>query len=147
MQQFIPQNQNFKAMVEEKMELNHFMNYLGFKITKIEAGNIEGSLKIEPQHRQQIGFIHGGVIATLADLVAGFAAYTLVGNKQTVVTAELKISYLNPGVGDTAFCRGFVLKAGQKLIFSEAEIFANNDNKEVLIAKASGTFAVIDVPA
>ncbi len=134
-------------MVEEKMELNHFMNHLGFKINKIEAGLIEGELKIEPQHRQQIGFLHGGVIATLADLVAGFASYSLVGNTQTVVTVELKISYFNPGVGDTAFCRGFVLKAGQKLIFSEAEIFVNNSGGETMVAKASGTFAIIELTA
>ena len=132
-------------MVEEKMELNHFMNHLGFKINKIEAGLIEGELNIEPHHRQQIGFLHGGVIATLADLVAGFAAYTLVKNEETVVTAELKISYFNPGVGDTAFCRGFVLKSGQKLIFSEAEIFVNNNGQDILVAKSSATFAIVEL--
>ncbi|OYU95317.1 MAG: thioesterase [Bacteroidetes bacterium B1(2017)] len=128
------------------MHENHFMNHLGFVVGKIEPGFIEGELRIEQHHKQQIGFLHGGVVATLADLAAGFASFTLVKKNQTVVTAEMKVSYLNPGLGPVAFCKGFVLKAGQKLIFAEAEIFTENNGILTLIAKGSATYAVIDTP-
>jgi uncharacterized protein (TIGR00369 family) len=121
------------------------MQHLGFKINKIEPGYVEGILNIEPHHKQHIGFLHGGVTATLADLVAGFASFTLVGAKQSVVTVEMKVSYLNPGVGNTAFCKGYVIKAGQKLHFAEAEIFVNNNGVEVLVAKGYATYAVLDI--
>jgi uncharacterized protein (TIGR00369 family) len=142
-QQFIPQNPDFEQTIIEKMKGNHFMNHLGFKATSIQAGIIEGYLEIEEHHKQQIGFLHGGVTATLADLTAGFACFTLVQKGQSVVTAEMKISYLNPGIGSKAFCKGYVLKAGQKLYFAEAEIFTENNGVLTFIAKASGTYAVI----
>jgi acyl-coenzyme A thioesterase PaaI-like protein len=69
----------------------------------------------------------------------------LVEAKQSVVTVEMKVSYLNPGVGNTAFCKGYVIKAGQKLHFAEAEIFVNNNGVEVLVAKGYATYAVLDI--
>lgn len=146
MSQFKPKNPEFLSFVEERMQENHFMQHLGFQITKMKAGFVEGSLAIAPEHRQHIGYLHGGVTATLADLVAGFASYTLVSAQQTVVTVEMKISYLNPGIGNHAFCRGYVIKAGQKLHFAEAEIYVNQDGNEVLVAKGYATYAVIDLP-
>lgn len=143
MQTFIPQNPDYQAVISEKMQGNHFMNHLGFKPLLVKSGYVEGFLDIEDHHRQQIGFIHGGVIATLADLVAGFASFTLVKAGEAVVTAEMKISYLNPGIGNKAICKGYVIKAGRMLHFAEAEIYAENNGEMVLIAKGYATYAVI----
>lgn len=138
---------DFKARIAKKMEQNQFMQYLGFIANSIEAGRIEGYLDVLDHHLQQSKFLHGGVTATLADLVAGFAAFTLVEKHQTVVTSDLKISYLNPGTGSKVLAKGWVLKAGSKLIFAEAEIISQEpDGRDVLIAKGSLTFAVVDIP-
>jgi len=142
---FIPQNPDYQQVTEEKIKENHFMHHVGLKIHKIEPGMVEGTLEIEKHHRQQIGFLHGGVTATLADVVAGFASFTLVKPNQGLVTIEMKVSYLNPGVGNMATCRGYVIKAGQKIHFAEAEIYVNNDGTETLIAKCCATYAVLDL--
>ncbi len=145
MQAFIPQNPNFEQMIKDKMAQNHFMNHLGFKPTLIEAAKVEGILEVKPEHKQQIGFLHGGVTATLADLAAGFAAFTLVKEGQTLVTIEMKVSYLNPGVGSHAKAIGSVIKIGQKMAFAEAEIYSVNNDIETLIAKSSATYAILDL--
>ncbi len=69
------------------------MHLIGFSINSIEEGKIEGVLELDEKHKQQKNFVHGGLIATLADIVCGFAAYTLVLPENHVVTAELKVSY------------------------------------------------------
>ena len=135
---------DFKEMIENKISANRFMHYLGFSITKIEAGLVEGELDLLKYHMQQADFLHGGVTATIADIVAGFAAFTLVKHSQNVVTVDLHISYLNPGLGNKLLAKGFVIKAGQKLFFSEAELWMENKSRKVMIAKASGTFAVVN---
>jgi uncharacterized protein (TIGR00369 family) len=140
---YIPRNPAFAAMIQSKLEKQHFMNFIGFRITGIEAGIIDGELQVSEQHRQQNGFLHGGVIATLADLVAGFAAFSLVEQHQTVVTAELKISYLNPGIGDKVYAKGWVLKPGNMLHFCEAEIWYEKEGEKMQVAKASATMAVV----
>jgi uncharacterized protein (TIGR00369 family) len=141
--QFIPQETGFVEMVKDKIGGNHFTNFIGFTIHTIEAGLIEGSLDLQQHHLQQMEFVHGGVTATLSDIVAGFSAYTLVKKGQGVVTVELKVSYLNPGLGEKLTAKGYVIKAGSKLFFCESEIYAVRGNTSTLIAKASATMALV----
>ncbi len=144
MQNFIPGNPDYQNLIREKMKANHFMNFIGFKSSLVQPGLVGGNLDILKEHQQQSGFLHGGVTATLADLVGGFAAFTLVKPGQMVVTAEMKVAYLNPGIGQTAFAKGYVIKAGNKLMFTESEIFVMKNGIETLIAKGYATYAVID---
>ncbi len=143
---FTPKDPNFKERIQHKMLANNFMQYIGFKATQIEAGKISGELILEEHHLQQSKFLHGGVTATLADLVGGFASFTLVKDNQTVVTSDLKISYLNPGIGQKVLAKGWVIKAGNTLHFAEAEIICVNEGLETLVAKGYLTFAVVNIP-
>ena len=137
-------NPDFKNTINEKLERQFFMQLLGFKVTKIEEGIIEGEVILQDAHKQHKGFVHGGVIATVADIVAGFAAVSLVPKDHHVVTVELKTSYLNPGLGEKLFAKGWVLKQGRKLNFCEAEVYSiSGKNEPVLIAKASATMATL----
>jgi len=134
---------DYKARIERFLERQEFMKHIGFDLNVIEEGRTEGRLKIEKIHKQQKGLVHGGVTASIADIVAGFAAYTTVPADCHVVTAEIKISYFKAGVGDELYAIGTVLKRGRKLNFCEAEVFIVSDGKRSLIAKASTTMAVI----
>lgn len=137
-------NPDFKNTINEKLDRQFFMQLLGFKITDISEGKIAGELELKDIHKQHKGFVHGGVIATVADIVAGFAAVSLVPKDHHVVTVELKTSYLNPGLGEKLFAKGWVLKQGRKLNFCEAEVYSvSGQNEPVLIAKASATMATL----
>jgi uncharacterized protein (TIGR00369 family) len=137
-------NPDFRADIKEKLERQEFMKLMGFEVTKIEVGRVEGELVLEQRHKQHKGFAHGGVIATLADIVAGFAAVSLVPKNHHVVTAEIKVSYFHPGVGDKLLAKGFVLKQGRKINFCEAEVYVVKGEQEpLLIAKASASMANI----
>lgn len=136
-------NPNYKSRVEQYLERQHFMKLVGFTLDLIEPGKAAGRLKLQQAHLQQTGLVHGGVTATLADIVTGFAAYTLVPETHHVVTAELSISYLLPGKGTELEAIGWVLKSGAKINFCESEIWALQGQERVLIAKASAVMATI----
>lgn len=137
-------NPDFEQDIREKLERQEFMKLMGFNVTKIEVGRVEGELMLEQKHKQHKGFTHGGVIATVADIVAGFAAVSLVPKDHHVVTAEIKVSYFNPGIGDKLIAKGYVIKQGRKLNFCEAEVYVvNGDAAPLLIAKASTSMATI----
>lgn len=140
---FTPQEPQFEEMVREKIAGNHFTNFIGFQIYDIKAGRIEGELALQKHHLQQMEFVHGGVTATVSDIVAGFAAFTLVKKGQGVVTVEIKVTYLNPGQGEKLIAIGQVIKAGSKLIFCESELWTQNGTAKTLIAKASATMAIV----
>lgn len=136
-------NSDFKSRVEQFLERQHFMKLVGFDLFVIEAGRTEGWLDLQLVHQQQTGLVHGGVTATLADIVAGFAAYTLVPADQHVVTGEIKISYFAPGKGDRLHAIGTVVKQGKKVNFCEAEVWCYQGEQRTLIAKASTTMVTI----
>ncbi|MGY3087740.1 uncharacterized protein (TIGR00369 family) [Hymenobacter sp. UYAg731] len=131
---------DLEIRIRRKLLGQGFMHLIGADLTVITPGRVEAELTLAGQHLQQHGFAHGGLIATLADLVAGFAAVTLVPEGVGVVTSDLKISYLHPGVGRRLRAIGWVLKPGRRLHFCEAEVWCD----DLMIAKASATMAVIE---
>jgi len=136
-------NPNFKQAILKKIEGQHFMHHIGFQIHTIEPGLIIGVMPIQNCHKQNTGFLHGGLVATLADIVAGFSASSLLPEGYHVVTGELKVSYLNPGLGDVVEAKGYVLKQGRKIYFCEAEIYCKSGLISTLIAKATTTMIVV----
>lgn len=117
---------------------------MGFELTSIEPGRVEGRLQVREMHEQQNGFVHGGVISTMCDMACGFSAYSLVEDGVQVFTTELKVSYLRPGKGETMYARGWVLKPGSMFHFCESEVYYLKDGEEVLVAKATSTMAVVN---
>ncbi len=141
---FTSKNQDFRALIADKLDRQYFMRHMGFELTKIEAGRIEGRLPVGQIHKQQNEFIHGGVVSTICDIVAGFAAFSLVEASKHVVTAEIKVSYLRPGKGKMLEAEGWVVKPGNHFSFCEAEVWDIRDSGRVLIGKATTTMAIID---
>ncbi len=136
----VPDSADLEARIRRKLIRQYFMHLSGADLTVIALGRIEAELPLGQQHQQQRGFAHGGLLATMADLAAGFAAATLVPDDHGVVTADLRVSYLHPAVGEKLTAIGWVLKAGRRLHFCEAEVWC--DGK--LVVKASATMAVIE---
>jgi uncharacterized protein (TIGR00369 family) len=137
------QNPEFRQAILEKIKGQHFMHHIGFEINTIEPGLIVGGMPIMPHLKQNTGFLHGGLVATLCDIVAGFSASSLLPPGHHVVTGELKVSYLNPGIGNWVEAKGYVLKQGRKIYFCEAEIWTHQAGGNVLVAKASTTMIVV----
>lgn len=123
-----------------------FPAFCGFDVTRVDRGVFETRLAVDAHHRQQDGFVHAGVMATMADHTAGYAAFTLVTEKERILTIEFKINYFKPAVGDTLLCRSRVVHAGKKIMVSESEVFSVTDGEERLVAKAMVTLMAV-VPA
>ncbi|MDQ3072606.1 MAG: PaaI family thioesterase [Bacteroidota bacterium] len=136
-------NPRFRQLIEDKLSRQHFMKHIGFGLTKIEPGYIEGEALMDTALQQQDGLVHGGVTATVGDIVTGFAAFSLVRDEDRVVTSDLKISYFRPGRGEKVLARGWVIKPGSRLHYCEGEIYVATGNEYTLIAKVYSIMAVI----
>ena len=126
-----------------KISKNVFMREIGFEITEIDEGRVKGRLNFAQMHHQQNGILHGGVTYTISDVVAGFAAYSLVAEGRQVFTVDARMSYLNPGIGEEFFAEGWVIKAGKRFHFCESEVYIIHDGERKVIAKGSSTMAVV----
>ena len=123
--------------------LSPFMIDLGVEPTAVSEGRITTQLPLAVRHMQHTAQAHAGVMATLADHSMGAAAQTLAPEGHWVLTAELKTSALRPGRGERLVCEASVLKAGRRISFTEAEVYAEQDGKRTLVMKASATMAIV----
>ena len=143
MKKLQPRNPKFRECTQLMISHNKFIAVLGFIFTKIEPGYLEGELEFKEMHHQQNGWLHGGVTATILDMIQGFASYSMVEEGQKVFTVEAKISYFNPGDAPKFFSRGGVVKPGKRFHFCEAEVYYIKNEEEIIVAKGSATMAVI----
>ncbi|MCD8264544.1 MAG: PaaI family thioesterase [Tannerellaceae bacterium] len=132
-------NPEIKQKLLERVRINPYVNYLGIELLTVEDGLIEDRMPLRDEQKQYSGVSHGGVLAALADTIAGYAAYTLTPPEKDVLTAELKVSFLRAAWGKVLTAKGYVIKPGRNVHFSECEIYC--DDK--LVCKASGTFCVV----
>ena len=116
-----------------------FIRSIGFVLLAAGEGWAETALDLKPEHRQQHGFAHAGVITTMADHTAGGAASTLVEGGSTVLTAELGVHLLRPAHGNRLECRADVVKAGRTLIVAEADVHCDGRH----VARLTSTLAVV----
>lgn len=140
----ITNNPEFRDTILAHLERQEFMKVIGATLTSIELGKVIAEIPLEKMHQQQIGLVHGGVTATIADIAAGFAGFTLVGPDEHTVTAEIKVSYLRPAKGTMLRAIGSVIKQGRTMHFCEAHVYCiNEQGDEELIAHATTTMAII----
>lgn len=130
-------------LIERIFHDAQFVQSLGIQLTSWGKGWCEARVSVLPTHRQQHGFVHAGVLMTLADHFCGGPAATSVSEGRDVITVENKISFLRPAIGDELTCRAEVLRAGKNILFVEAKIMATGEKGPVLAANASSTLAVI----
>jgi uncharacterized protein (TIGR00369 family) len=120
-----------------------FINYCGFKAEAIRHGYFQSRVYIEEHHRQQDGFIHAGVMATMADHTAGYAAFTTVPEDYQILTIEFKVNFLRPAHGGSLVCRSRIIREGLQIILGESEVFDQRGDEEVLVAKALVTLMAV----
>jgi uncharacterized protein (TIGR00369 family) len=120
-----------------------FIRYCQFEPEVIERGCFQSRVVIRAHHRQQDGFIHAGVMATMADHTAGYAAFTTVPEDFQILTIEFKVNFLRPAYGSSLVCRSRVIREGTQIVISESEVFDQREEGEILAAKALVTLMAV----
>ena len=118
------------------LEAQPFSNLLGAELTALEEGHAEITLEVRDDLKQQHGFVHGGVIAYLADNCLTFAGGSVLGDS---VTSEYKLNYVRPTIGHKLTARATVLSSGKRQAVCTCQVFVHGDHDETLVAVAQGT--------
>ncbi|MCF6232728.1 MAG: PaaI family thioesterase [Rhodobacteraceae bacterium] len=122
-----------------------FSQLLGTKLTRFEEGLAELRLTLKPEHLQQHGFAHGGVVAYLADNALTYAGGSVLGGN--VLTLEMKLNYTRPAIGEVLIARASVVSSGRSQAVCRCDVFAVAQGKEKLCAAAQGTIVPVSKPS
>jgi uncharacterized protein (TIGR00369 family) len=120
-----------------------FIAHLGIELESVAHGECHTCLQLRPEHLQQNRVVHAGVIATIADHTAGGAAGSVLASDSYPLTAGFNLNLLRAVTGARLTCHARVLKPGRMLIIAESEVFVDEGEQPVLVAKAVVTLAVV----
>ena len=139
MVRFEARNPAFAERVRDSFNRQGAMALLGAELTRIEPGLCEIRLNSRPEVSQQHGYIHGGIVGTIADSAGGYAAFTLMAADASVLTVEYKLTLLAPAAGDWIIARARVVKPGRSLIVSAIDVTVSKQGRETLCATSLQT--------
>jgi len=112
------------ARVQASFGQQSIMALLGAKLDAVEPGRVDIVLPYRADLCQQNGFLHAGISTTIADSAGGYAAFTLFGPDEEVLTSEFKMNFLAPAKGDRFVATGRVVKPGKRLSVCQVEMHA-----------------------
>ena len=115
----------------------NFLALLGADLESVEPGRVVISCRRREDLTQQQGFLHGGVVTSIADVTCGYTALTVIPEGQEVLTVEFKINLLRPVTGRKIIAAGSVIKAGKSLVITKAEVTDADSGK--IVAKMLAT--------
>ena len=106
-----------------------FMQVLGAEPVAISPGRVVLELPFRDALCQQNGFLHAGVITSIADSACGYAALTLMDPGSDVLSVEFKVNMLEPAIGERFRAIGTVVRSGRTLTVCSGEVVALTDGK------------------
>lgn len=122
-----------------------FSVFIGAELAGTGDGRVELRLSIGEHHKQNFGFVHGGVISYLADNALTFAGATKLGVPG--VTVEMKINYIRPAIGDYLIARAEALSGGRSQSVTRCDVFVVSKGEEKLCAAAQATIVSLPKPS
>ncbi len=124
--------------MDENTKNNEFINHLGLEMIEESSKYAKGRIPVKEELLNPFGTMHGGVLYSLADIVAGIAAQAS-GNR--CVTLSGSLNFLLPGT-DTKYiyCEAFLERMGKHTAVYRVEI---KDDEGKLLDTGSFTYFAI----
>lgn len=133
-------NPLFSDDIKRSFTRQLIMGSIGAELNLIEPGIVEITLPYRKDLTQQHGYLHAGVVTTIADSAAGYAAYSLMPAGAEVLSVEFKVNLLRPAKGDSFLARAEVIKPGKTLTVVRADVFGiSAGERRQLVATLQGT--------
>jgi uncharacterized protein (TIGR00369 family) len=116
-------NPRFAEDIKQSFAAQSIMTLIGAGLNAVEPGIVEIALPYRADLAQQHGYLHAGIVTTIADSAAGYAAYSLMPAGAEVLSVEFKVNLLRPARGASFLARAEVIKPGRTLTVARADVF------------------------
>jgi uncharacterized protein (TIGR00369 family) len=115
-----------------------YLEFLGFKLTSWKEGFARIEMPVRPEHRNTVGYLHGGVIASLLDIAGAVSGSFGISGEFVSVTINLNCNYMAPHKADVVVAEGELIRVTQTMFFSQAKLL--DPKRNMLCATATGTY-------
>ncbi len=135
---------DYEARIRRSFARQSIMEMIGATMDHVEPGIVHISMPVSARVTQQHGFVHAGIISTIADSACGYAAASLMPKGTGVLTVEFKINLMAPASGSRLIAEARVVRAGRTLTVAQAEVSAEMGGDRKLVALMTATLMTIE---
>ena len=133
-------NPSFSEEIKASFAKQTIMGLIGAQLSRVEPGVVEITLPYRADLAQQHGYLHAGIVTTIADSACGYAAYSLMPPQSEVLSVEFKVNLLRPAKGEMFLATAEVVKSGKTLTVVRADVFRlDRSGRRELVATMLGT--------
>ena len=118
-----------------------FNKLIGIRIVRRHPDGVTLACPMGDHLRNSAGVMHGGVLATVADVAVGVALSSHFGGRRPITTTEMKINYLRPVQDGKLLARSHLLRIGKHLCVGRVDMF---DAQRKLAAVAIVTYILLE---
>ena len=115
-----------------------YLEFLDFKLTAWRDGFARMEMPVRADHRNTVGYLHGGVIASLLDIAGAVSGSFGISERFVSVTINLNCNYIAPHRAQTVIAEGELIRTTKSLFFAQAKLLDPKHNR--LCATATGTY-------
>lgn len=115
-----------------------YLEFLGFRLTDWKEGFARLEMPVRPEHRNTVGYLHGGVIASLLDIAGAVSGSFGVAEEFVSITINLNCNYMSPHRAETVIAEGELIRSTRSLFFAQAKLIDPEFKR--LCATATGTY-------
>ena len=133
-------NSNIYQKIHDTFSKQPFMQLLDVQMTSLSAGESTLTFSYQPQFTQQNGFLHAGVLTSVADTACGMAALTLLPEHFDILAVEFKINLMKSAVGTNFCAKATVIQSGKKLSIVRCDIY--NDEQKIVATMTNTLFNI-----
>src|SRR6476660_9458189 len=139
-----PRNPSFAEEIRQSFSKQAIMGLIGAELSRVGPGVIEISLPYRADLAQQHGYLHAGIVTTIADSACGYAAYSLMPPNSEVLSVEFKVNLLRPAKGKSFLAVAEVVKPGKTLTVVRADVFGiDHEDQRQLVTTMLGTMICV----
>jgi len=133
-----------KAMIAGELPPPPMARLMRFDLVDVEPGKVVFTCEPDASMYNPSGAIHGGLVCTVLDSVAGLALHSTLPAGKGYTSIEIKVNYLKAVRLDASplSATGTVVKSGARVGFTEGVV---TDASGKVVATATSTLLIFDL--
>jgi uncharacterized protein (TIGR00369 family) len=134
--------EHLRALIRGELPPPPIATLMGFTLISADTGDVQFACTPDESVYNPIGLVHGGLVCTLLDSVAGCAVQSTLPVGVGYTSVEIKVNYLRGVHANSGrlVAHGWVTKPGRRIAFAEGDV---RDADGKVVATASSTCLIM----
>lgn len=118
--------------------------HMAMRLNELELDRAVVEIRLNKNHMQPFGIVHGGVLATLIDTATYWAVFLRVPEECGLVNIDLKLNYLKSVTSGILSAEGLAIRSGRSISYAEARIY--DESGAILVHGTSTLMSLQGMP-